>query len=75
MLNSMDSDTFLESCRLAKERELLRVRMPSREEIESVKQQIRAENEARKAPKGLKSYRPPKVGRTTYSQGPITRDL
>jgi branched-subunit amino acid aminotransferase/4-amino-4-deoxychorismate lyase len=78
MLNSMDSDTFLESCRLASERESLRVRMPSREEIESVKQQIRAENDARDAHRGppqLKVYRRPKVCRTTYSQGHVTRDL
>ena len=72
--NEQDSKQarFLELCRLDNERESLRVRMPSRDEIESMKRQIRAEKEARKSLNRLKSYRPPKIGRTTYSQGRIT---
>ncbi len=73
----MDSDAFLESCRLASERESLRVRMPSREEIETVKRQIRAENDARdvhRGPPQLKVYRRPKVCRTSYGQRHITRE-
>jgi hypothetical protein len=78
MLKGMDSEVFLESCRLASEKESLHVRMPSHEEIESVKLQIRAERQARDAHRGpshLRTYRRPKVCRTTYSQGHITLEL
>ncbi len=74
----MYPDAFLESCRHDNEREVKNVRMPSPEEIETVKRQIRAEREAREAHRGppqLKSYRRPKVCRTTYTQGHITREL
>jgi hypothetical protein len=75
MLNSMDPNPFLESRRLDNEREVKNVRLPSLEEIEVLKRQIRAENDTKKELKRLKSYRPPKIGRTTYSQGRITREL
>jgi len=58
----MDSDAFLESCRHDNEREVKNVRLPSLEEIETVKRQIRAENDARDAHRGppqLKVYRRP----------------
>jgi hypothetical protein len=67
---SMDPDAFLESCRHDNEREVKTVRMPSPEEIETVKRQIRAEKDARDALRGrgpsqLKAYRRPKVCRIT----------
>jgi hypothetical protein len=83
MLNAMESEPFerdmLESWRLDNERELKNVStLPSREEIDALKQQIRAENEARQGLKGgppyLTIYRQPKVGRTN-SHGHITRQL
>ena len=52
MLNTMDSTPFesdmLESCRLANDRELQMVYLPSLADIELLKRQIRAENETRK---------------------------
>jgi hypothetical protein len=52
-----------------------RIYVPSPEEIEALKRQIRAENEAKESLEGspscLMSYRPPRVGRTEYSQGRI----
>jgi hypothetical protein len=77
----MDSQPFLESCRRENERELKTASsVPSREEIETVKGQIRAENDARDAKKCcsspyLRMYRQPKVRRTSYSAGRITRPL
>jgi hypothetical protein len=76
----MDSDAFLESCRHDNEREVKNVRLPSLEEIETLKRQIRAENDAREAkkrcsPPYLRMYREPKVRRTSYSAGRITRPL
>jgi hypothetical protein len=73
MVNIMESETFardmLEFWRHDNERELKNVStLPSREEIDALKRQIRAENEAREALKGdppyLNTYRQPKVGRT-----------
>jgi hypothetical protein len=50
------------------------VYLPSPEEIEALKRQIRAENESKEAlaggPPNL-MYRQPRVGRTEYSQGRI----
>ena len=76
----MDPDAFLESCRHDNEREVKSVRMPSLEEIETLKRQIRAEKDARDALRGrgpsqLKTYRRPKVCRVNYSRGKITRSL
>jgi hypothetical protein len=74
----MDPDDFLESCRLASEREVKNVRVPSLEEIESLKRQIRDENDARDArrsPPQLKTFRRPKVCRTSYGAGRKTRPL
>jgi hypothetical protein len=52
MLNTMNVAPFdsemLESCRLANERELKMAYLPSLADIELLKRQIRAENEARK---------------------------
>jgi hypothetical protein len=71
---SFDSDPFA-SRRLAKEQELPSVYLPSPEQIEALKRQIRAENESREThrdgPQCLKMYRQPKVLRTDYSQGRI----
>ena len=73
MVNTMESEPFdrdmLESWRLDNERELQKVStLPSPEEIDALKRQIRAENEAREGLKGgrhyLNTYRQPKVGRT-----------
>jgi hypothetical protein len=76
----MDSKPFLECCRLDNERESKNVRLPSREQIETLKRQIRAENQARetlrgRGPSRFKMYRQPKVGRTNYGQGYIAREL
>jgi hypothetical protein len=76
----MDSDQFLESCRLENARESKNTRSPSLEEIDTMKRQIRAENDAREAlkhrgPSHLTMYREPKVRRTSYSDGRITRSL
>jgi hypothetical protein len=78
----MDSKPFLESCRRENERELKTASsVPSREEIETVKGQIRTENDAREAnkrcsPPYLRMYREPKIRRTSYSAGRrITRHL
>jgi hypothetical protein len=78
----MESEPFdrdmLESWRLDNERELKRVSLPSREEIDALKRLIRAENEAREGRKGgpryLAIYRQPRVGRTN-SHGHVTRQL
>jgi len=69
----MDSKPFLECCRLDDERESKRVRLPSREEIEVLKRQIRAENKARETLKGrgpshLKMYRQPRGGGPTTAR-------
>jgi hypothetical protein len=74
----MGHEAFLESCRRANERELKGIWLPSLEEIDALKRQIRTENEARKGNGShpyLKIYRQPKVGRIDYSQGNITREL
>jgi hypothetical protein len=79
MLGTVDAETFdsdpFASRRLAKEQELPSVYLPSPEQIEALKRQIRAENEARgtlrDGPQCLKMYREPKVLRTDYSQGRI----
>jgi hypothetical protein len=78
----MDAEPFesnaTESSWLAKERERPWVYLPTLEEIEALKRQIRAENEAKEALEDrlryLMSYRQPRVGRTEYSQGRITND-
>jgi hypothetical protein len=74
MLNTMESEPFdrdmLESCRLDNERELKNVStLPSREEIDVLKRQIRAENEARQ---GLKAVRriSPAEGRQDQQRRP-----
>ncbi len=68
----------IESFSLASERERPWVYLPSPEEIEALKRQIRVENEAKEALEGgpphLMSYRQPRVGRTEYSQGHIRND-
>jgi hypothetical protein len=67
----------IESLWLADERERPWVYLPSPEQIEALKRQIRAENEAREAlegPQPFKRYRQPRVGRTEYSQGRIRID-
>jgi hypothetical protein len=76
----MDSDAFLESCQHDNEREVKNVRMPSLEEIETLKRQIRDEKEARDALRGrgpsqLKTYRRPKICRTSYGAGRKSRPL
>jgi len=51
-----------------------RIYLPSPEEIEALKRQIRAEKEAEEALNGgppYLMYRQPRVGRTEYSQGRI----
>src|SRR5262249_46179221 len=48
-----------------------RIYLPSLEEIEALKRQIRAEKEQSGGPPHLKMYRQPKVFRTEYSQGRI----
>jgi hypothetical protein len=67
-----------ESFSLADARERPWVYLPSPEEIEALKRQIRAENEAKEALEGgpscLMSYRQPRVGRTEYSQGRVRND-
>jgi hypothetical protein len=76
MLSAVDAKSFdsdlLESRRLANEQELPGVYLPSPEQIEALKRQIRAENEFRETlrdgPQHLKMYRQPKVLRTDYSQ-------
>jgi hypothetical protein len=84
MLIAMDAEPFesdaIESRLLANERELPRVYLPSLDEIEALKRQIRAENEAREAleeegPPYLKMYRQPRVLKTDYSQGRIPKSL
>lgn len=69
-----DSDANEFRC-FANERESPRVYLPSPEEIEALKQHIRAENEARDALEAgslyRQIYRQPRVGRTEYSQGRI----
>ena len=71
---SFDSDPF-ESRWLANEQEPPGVYLPSPEQIEVLKRQIRAENDARETlregPQYLKMDRQPKVLRTDYSQGRI----
>ena len=63
---------------LAKERERPWVYLPSPDEIEALKRQIRVENEAKETWQGgppcLMSYRQSRVGRTEYSQGHIRND-
>jgi hypothetical protein len=79
MLSAVDAKPFgsdaIESRWPLNERELPWVYLPSPEEIDAIKRQIRAENEAREAteegPQRLKMYRQPKVLRTDYSQGRI----
>ena len=79
MLSAMGAEPFdseaIEFPWFANERELPRVYLPSPEQIEALKRQIRAENEAKEAtvhgPQCLKMYRHPKVLRTVYSQGRI----
>jgi hypothetical protein len=70
----LDSNV-IDSLRLADDRERPWVYLPSPEEIEALKRQIRAENEAKEAREGgpphLKLYRQPRVGRTDYSHGRI----
>jgi hypothetical protein len=75
MLNAVDAESPVQIRRLANERELPGVYLPSPEQIEALKRQIRAENEGRETlrdgPQYLKMYRQPKVLRTDYSQGRI----
>jgi hypothetical protein len=72
-MNNIDQEAFLESRRHDDERELKKVRMPSLEEIETVKRQIRAEKDAKEAlsggvPSELSRYRRPKICRVSYSR-------
>jgi hypothetical protein len=83
MLSAVHAEPFdsdaIESGRRADERELERVYLPSPEEIDALKRQIRAENEARQTSQGgpehLNMYRHPRVLRTDYSQGRIRKSL
>jgi hypothetical protein len=65
----MDSEPFLESCRLDDERELQRASyLPSLAEIAVQKRQIRAEKKAEEplegSPHDVRSYRQPRILRT-----------
>jgi hypothetical protein len=82
MLSAMDAELFdselLESCRRDDARELHTAYLPSLAEIAVMKRQIRDEKEAEEAlaagPLYLKMYRHPRVFKTDYSQGHITRE-
>jgi hypothetical protein len=71
MLSAMNDRPFdsdaIDSCWLANERERPWVYLPSPEEIEALKRQIRAENDAKEAldgsPQDIRSYRQPRVFR------------
>lgn len=68
----MDSELFLESCRLDDERELQRaIYLPSLAQIAVLKRQIRDENKAKEplegSPHDVKSYRQPRVLRTNHN--------
>ncbi len=73
-----DSDA-IESRWLAEERDLPSVYLPSLKEIDALKRQIRAENEARQAIQDgqpqLNMYRQPRILKTDYSQGRIRKSL
>jgi hypothetical protein len=65
----MDSEPFLESCRLDDERELQRASyLPSLAEIADRKRQIRAEKKVKepleRSPHDVRSYRQPRILRT-----------
>jgi hypothetical protein len=69
----MDSEPFLESCRLDDERELLRATyLPSQTEIAVLKRQIRDEKKAKEplegSPQDVRSYREPRIFRTNHNR-------
>jgi hypothetical protein len=79
MLSAVNAENFdsdsIESPGLAEERDSPLVYLPSPLEIETLKRQIRSENEAKQAsedgPPYLNMYRHPRILKTGYSQGRI----